>query len=125
MKINAKRGRKYKSKLESRVAARLQGMKLPYEYETAYLPYVMEKTYNPDFYDESSGIYLEVKGVLDQQARSKMKHVREQHPEKDIRIIFAKAHNKCPGIKMTHAEWADKNGFPWMEAESFKSKDVK
>lgn len=125
MKYPAKPGRKYKSKTEARVAKRLQGMGLDYEYEPEKLPYVLHKTYTPDFFSKSSEIYLEVKGVLDQTTRSKMRAVRNQHPDKDIRFIFPKPHGKCPGIKQTHAEWAETNGFLWYSETEFKKKDLK
>ena len=125
MKQRAIRGRKYKSRTEARVAKKLQNMRLDFEYETEVLPYILEKTYTPDFVSDSTGIILEVKGVLDQKARTKMRAVKAQHPDKDIRFIFPKPHNRCPGIKMTHAEWAEANGFPWYDELEFKGKDLK
>lgn len=124
MKYHAKKGRKYKSKLETRVAKRLQNMKLDFVYEPEKLPYVLHKTYTPDFVSPSSRVMLEVKGVLDAQTRSKMRAVKSQHPEADIRFVFAKPHNKCPGIKLTHAEWAEANGFLWYDEHEFKSRDI-
>jgi hypothetical protein len=132
MKSRAKRGRVYKSKTEGRVAKKLRNLRQDFKYESLELPYVVNKTYTPDFVILPDGPIIEVKGVLLKADRSKMKHVREQYPDLDIRFIFmhepgrqSTAHKKCPGIKMTHAEWAEANGFLWYDEQDFKSKDLK
>lgn len=119
------RGRKYKSKFESDVAKKLSNLGFKHNYETEYFPYILEKTYNPDFTLDGTSIILEVKGVLDTQARSKMKAVKEQHPDADIRFVFMKPHNRCPGMKMTHAQWAEKYGYPWYALEDLNKKVLK
>lgn len=117
------KGRKYKSKLEASVAKKLQAMGLSPEYEQIKLPYVLEKTYTPDF-ETSNGIILEVKGVLLPPDRVKMAAVKEQHPDLDIRFIFMYPHRKIPRLKMTHAEWAEKYGYKWYGADELKKKDL-
>lgn len=113
----------YRSKFEARVADRLSKIKVAADYEVTKINYILCKTYTPDFTTDD-GIYLEVKGVLDQQSRSKMSSVKEQHPDLDIRFVFMDPHKRCPGLKTTHAEWADKNGFLWYTLEDLTRKDL-
>lgn len=117
--VRGKRGTKYRSKLEARVAKRLQNMKLPFEYEPFKMTYTKE--YTLDFL--VNDIILEVKGVLRPEDRSKMIQVKRDNPDKDIRFIFQVPHRKMIHSKMTHAEWADKNGFLWYGENDFKKKD--
>lgn len=119
------RGAKYKSKFESAVAKRLSALGFKHEYETEYFNYILSKKYNPDFTLTGTSIILEVKGVLDRQAREKMKAVKEQNPEADIRFVFMRPHARCPGMKMTHAQWAEKYGYIWYGIEDLSKKVLK
>lgn len=113
----------FASRFESQVALKLSNLGIDFEYETLELPYT--KTYKPDFI-LNNGIILEVKGVLDQQDRDKMARVRKAHPEANIWFVFMAPHRKCPGLKkMTHAEWADKNGYRWISFEDLTLKVLK
>jgi hypothetical protein len=59
-------------------------------------------------------VYLEYKGVLDGTTRKKMKLMKKQYPNSDIRLIFEKAGNKIyRGSKTTYGEWATQHGFKW------------
>ena len=115
--IKAKRGRKYRSRLEATVAQSLQGRKLDFEYETAIIPYTFN--YIPDFIiknwkDPTLDIYIEAKGVLKPEDRRKMLAVKRDNPGLDIRFIFQNPSNKLNSkSKTTYADWAEKNGFPW------------
>lgn len=89
---------------------------LKIEYESEKLPYTLteDHKYIPDFIvTTKSGkkIYLEVKGYFRPADRKKMLLVRDQHPDKDIRLVF-KYNNKInPKSKTRYADWAEKNGF--------------
>jgi hypothetical protein len=107
----------YKSGFERTVTANLTSRKIKFEYETIKLPYTLEGTYNPDLLLVDSGIIVELKGVLDREAKRKMIAVRKQYPDKDIRIVFMNANKKVPGTKQTHGEWATKNGYTWAEGK--------
>ena len=119
-----KRGRKYRSQLEGRVAKRLGRMNLDVAYETIKLTYT--KQYNPDFIireGEPDEIILEVKGILRPEDRAKMVAVKRDNPEKDIRFIFQKPDSKMIGSKATHAQWAKRNGFMYYSENDFKKRD--
>lgn len=118
-----KRTRGYRSKLESRVASRLNRLKMPFTYESGSYGYVLEKEYTPDFF-LPDGTVLEVKGVLMPDDRSKMIAVRKAYPDLPIVFVFQKPHSKVPRLKSTHAEWAEKQGFAWVSADTFKKRDL-
>lgn len=111
MAKHGKQTGKYRSQLEAMVAIRLQ-LYTKFNYESIKLKYSFD--YIPDFI-LPNGIMLEVKGVLLAEDIRKMRAVKEQNPEADIRFVFQKASAKVPTRKLTHAEWAEKNGFQWCE----------
>lgn len=80
------------------------------------IPFVLDRTYHPDFI-LGNGVIIEAKGVLDQETRTKMVAVKQQHPELDIRFVFMDASNKLTRAKksLTYGKWADRNGFPWAD----------
>lgn len=105
----------FKSGFEERVFQELRRLGVKAEYEPHKLPYTLEKNYVPDVL-LPNGIYVELKGEFDADARAKMAAVKRQHPDKDIRLVFLRASNKLrKGAKMTYGEWADRNGYQWAE----------
>lgn len=110
---------KRRSHLEDRVEKFLQRNKIQYTYEEEYLPYTLY--YNPDFITKS-GVILEVKGYLREGDPAKMIAVKKANPHLDIRLIFQKPHQRLPRRKLTHAQWADKHGFPWIGIEELSTK---
>lgn len=113
----------FRSRLEALVAAKLKQIRVPFEYESIRLPYILEKKYLSDM-ELEDGTLLEVKGVLMAQDRAKMVAVKKAHPDRNIVFVFAEPHRKVPLLKCTHAEWAEKNGFRWLPAKDFKKKDI-
>ena len=109
-----------KGTFEERVMADLDGRGVPYMYENEKIAYKVERHYIPDLLIGDT--YIELKGYFRQDAQRKMKAVKAQHPELDIRFVFQKADSPIQGAKkrkdgskMTCAEWADRNGFVWSE----------
>lgn len=104
----------FRSAFEQSTAKHLDAAGVYWEYETTSLEWQpRKKKYCPDFVLEN-GIVLECKGKFDADDRAKHLALREQHPDKDIRILFQNAHNKLrKGAKMTYAEWCDKHGILW------------
>lgn len=79
------------------------------------IPYVINHTYNPDFILKN-GIIIEAKGFLTPDDRRKMKAVKVQHPELDIRFVFSKASNRLSKkSRTTYSMWAQGAGFKWAE----------
>jgi hypothetical protein len=109
-----------KGTFEEHVISDLESRGVPFAYEPHSIPYRVERLYNPDLLINE--IYIEMKGYFRQDAQRKMKAVKAQNPELDIRFIFQKATSpvqgakvRKDGTKMTCAEWADRNGFVWSE----------
>ena len=83
------------------------------------------KSYTPDFKvyrKDGSSFYVEYKGFLWNEDKTKMKAMKEQHPNVDIRFVFANAKKpvhgaktRKNGTKMSHAEWAEKHDYKWAE----------
>jgi hypothetical protein len=106
-----------RSGFERTIATSLDKRKIKYQYEPVKLDYVLERTYLPDFL-LPNGIYIEAKGKLDQEARSKMLAVKKAHPHLDIRFVFMRGENKLSkNSKQTYMSWAEKNGFPAADGE--------
>ena len=101
-----------RSGLEEKVAALLDELKVDWEYESNWYPYVIEHKYIPDF--KVGDVYLECKGYFKPADRRKMLAVKRENPYLDIRFVFQAPYNKInKRSKTTYAKWAEKNGFPW------------
>ena len=103
---------KFRSKLERTVSEILTSKQVEFQFEPERLDYVLHCQYIPDFV-LNSGIILEVKGVLTQEDRRKMKAVREANPDRDIRFVFQRPFSRLPDAQATHAQWAERKGFKW------------
>lgn len=104
---------KYRSKFEGAIASNLEARGVSYEYESQRLSYVVTRDYKPDFLVGS--IFVEAKGYFRSADQRKMRSVRDQHPDIDIRFVFQKASGRVQGSKMTCADWCEKYGFVWAE----------
>ena len=106
----------YRSWFEFSTAQELTMRGVSFEYETTKISFIRPEEqchYIPDF-RLPNGIYIETKGDLDSADRKKMLLVKEQHPELDIRFVFANAKKKIyKGSLTTCAQWCDKYGFKW------------
>jgi len=74
-------------------------------------------TYTPDLL-LPNGIVLEGKGLLTTEDKKKMRLVKAQHPDVDIRFVFSNANAKiAKQSKTRYRDWADKYGFQWAHRE--------
>ncbi len=107
----------YRSQFEKIVAVKMAQDGGVFKYETIRLPYVPKvRHYTPDFYIPETDIYIEAKGRLTREDRTKMLLIKQQHPECDIRFVFANAKNKLyKSSKTTYSDWCNKHGFDWAE----------
>ena len=110
-----------KGTFEERVISDLTERGVPYKYEPEKIAYTVERHYIPDLLINQ--MWVELKGYFRQDAQRKMKAIKAQHPDMDIRFVFQKADSPIQGAKkrkdgskMTCAEWADRQGFVWAEA---------
>jgi hypothetical protein len=109
-----------RSNLEKRVQQNLNQRGVAYEYEPCKLPYTVTRNYIPDL--KIGQIFIEVKGYFRSDAQRKMRNMKEQHPELDIRFLFQRnnspvqgAKKRKDGTRMTCQEWAEKHNFKYAE----------
>lgn len=111
----------YRNKFEQKTGEFLKLRGVEFEYETEKLKYTVTSNYIPDFILLTKGgrkIYIETKGngrSFDGASRRKLLAVKNQHPDKDIRIVFY-SNGKCgpkrkDGTFMRQLDWAKKHGF--------------
>jgi hypothetical protein len=108
----------YRSGLESKVSAQLEGLGVAYEYEKLKLKYQVNevRTYTPDFKILSNGIIVETKGRFVAADRKKHLLIKQQHPFLDIRFVFSNSNAKInKGSPTSYADWCNKHGFMWAD----------
>ena len=94
----------------------LTDLGIPLVYEKDTLKYVVPASNHKYIIDFTlpNRIFIECKGYLrDYDERHKYQLIKEQHPEADIRFVFANPSKPITRTKMTHSDWADKFGFKW------------
>jgi len=113
-------GCKMASKAETIFAANMDERELKWMYEPEKLDWIPPKRkYTPDFKvmrRDGSFFFVEYKGYLRPNDKTKMAAIRKQYPDLDIRFVFMKANKPSyKGSKTTYADWAEKNGYLWAE----------
>lgn len=95
----------------------LKAMGIPYGYETFRIPYKPKalKHYTPDF-TLPNGIIVETKGRFVTADREKLKLIKQQHPDLDIRLVFSNSRQRISKqSRTTYALWAETHGFPFAD----------
>ena len=116
------RGISFASKAERNFAEWMDNNNIPWMYESEKFYYVLPtRRYTPDFKvsrNNGSYFFVEFKGYLRPEDRTKIKAFIEQNPEIDFRIIFLNKNNKInPRSNTTYAEWAEKLSIPYAQKE--------
>lgn len=123
-------GVEYRSGLEARIAKQLTDAKVPFKFEESKLQYFLkvrkgscedcgstlvlqEHWYTPDFELTDSGIIVETKGLFSSKDRTKMRAVKAQHPELDIRMLFYSNGKLNKGKPLKYEDWCQKYGFKY------------
>ena len=103
----------FRSKLEEDIANLLQELGVSYEYESTRVPYVIQHHYNPDFILPNH-VHLEAKGYWAPEDRRKIKAVKRDNPDLDLRMVFQSPFNTISKkSKTTYAQWCEKHDIPW------------
>lgn len=103
----------YRSKFEAKVAKHLKDKKVKFDYESEVLSYTIPESkhrYTPDF-TLPNGVVVEAKGRFTPADRKKMSLVKEQNPDRDIRLIFMVDNTLTKVSKTKYSDWATKRGF--------------
>ena len=112
-KLKNKKPNKFRSGLEEKVANLLEGLGVSYEYESERIPYTIQHHYCPDFILPNH-VLLETKGYWDAADRRKIKAVKQDNPDLDLRMVFQAPFNTISKkSKTTYAMWCDKHDIPW------------
>ena len=111
-----------KSGLEELVFNFLTKEKCSFEYEGMKITYfqpAIKKTYTPDFVTKK--IIIETKGAFNSADRKKMRLIKTQNPNLDIRFVFSNAKTKIgKKSKTTYAKWCELFGFKYHCIQSTK-----
>jgi hypothetical protein len=106
----------FRSGLEDRNAAHLDGLGVKVTYEEHTLEYPQPtklRRYTPDFI-LPNGIIIETKGRFITADRQKHLLIKQAHPDLDIRFVFSNAHQTISKqSKTTYARWCEHKGFLW------------
>lgn len=115
-------GFKFRSGTEAKfyMLVKKLGFKPKYEAKDEIITYTIPETkarYFPDFvFKKKTGdkMFIEIKGVWTLEDRKKHLLLKEQFPDKDIRLIFEKPNNKIKkNSKTTYGQWCDAKGLKW------------
>jgi hypothetical protein len=108
---------------EKGLADQLKSLGCSFDFEATrlwYHPPVVKRRYTPDFTIHREGkdpIHIEAKGYFRLDAQQKMKAVKMDYPDLDIRMVF-QYDGKIQGRKsMRCSQWAEKYGFPYAIAD--------
>lgn len=108
----------FRSKFEEHIwdIALKNKKKLEYEPKAPKIRYNIPYFYLPD-YRLPNGIYIEAKGYLRPRDRTKMRKVKEQNPDLDIRFVFQNARQRLTKSKNSEMywQWAERLGYRWSE----------
>lgn len=113
---------KRRSKLEERFEYLLNDLQIQYKYEKDKLTYIIPESKHTYLIDWSlpNNLFCETKGYLsDHQERTKYLLIKQQYPNLDLRFVFGDPNKLCGGMKMTHAQWAIKNGFKYCSIKDY------
>lgn len=109
MSRRKKRNDNYKSNFEAAFAKKYPKL----EYEKDKIKYEVTHTYTPDWKIRDN-VYIETKGLWKAADRAKHLHIRTQHPELTIYLVFQNPNNKLSRVSnTTYGEYCDKHGIEW------------
>lgn len=115
MKVNVDN---LKGSFEPEVLKGLQALKrkhkYSFEYEPESLEYIVSHWYTPDFRikrNDGSIFFIESKGYFTAQDRNKLKQIKKQHSNIDLRLIFQKDNKLHKSSNTRYSDWCQKNNF--------------
>ena len=109
---------KFRSTFEDDVSKVLKG----FDYEPFTVPYIISRSYRPDFVHSASNTLVECKGYFRDGDTKKYTSVRDSLPEGQELVFVLMSPNKKirKGAKMTMAQWCDKEGILWYNIETLQ-----
>lgn len=119
-RVHSYAGCKMASKAEVKFAEWMDDQEIVWMYEPEKLAWEPPKRkYTPDFKvmrKDGSFFFVEYKGYLRPNDKTKMKAIRLQYPDLDLRFVFQNADKVIyKGSKTTYGMWAERLGYQWAE----------
>jgi hypothetical protein len=141
--MQRKRKDEYRSGAEVVFAQWLDQRGIEYEYERHKIKYtssikggrcskcggaaIQERVYTPDFYFPGLDFFIEVKGRLDSPTRKKMRDVKRDNPDRDVRFLLMADNKITPRKPERYSDWCKKFDYQYCikfpPDEWFKNKD--
>ena len=108
----------FRSTFEEEVSKLLKG----FDYEPFTVPYVIERSYRPDFVHNASGTLVECKGYFRDGDTKKYTSIRDSLPTGQQLVFVLMQPNKKirKGAKMTMSQWCDKGGILWYTLDTLQ-----
>jgi len=93
-----------------------------FNYEPFTVPYIISRSYRPDFVDPSGLYLIECKGYFRDGDTKKYTSIRDSLPEGQELIFVLMQPNKKirKGAKMTMSQWCDKERILWYNIETLQ-----
>ena len=93
-----------------------------FNYEPFTVPYIISRSYRPDFVDPSGLYLIECKGYFRDGDTKKYTSIRDSLPEGQELIFVLMQPNKKirKGAKMTMSQWCDKEGILWYNIDTLQ-----
>lgn len=108
----------WRSGLEEEVGAQLKKAAVSFTFEAVKLPYTplkLTRSYTPDFI-LANGIVVETKGRFVTDDRQKLKAIKAQYPDLDLRMVFSRSASRISkASKTTYALWCESIGIPYAD----------
>lgn len=105
---------------EPQVLKGLQALRVKFDYDFGYetktFNYTIVHGYTPDFpihLKNGKIFYIEAKGYWDAADRAKIKHVKKQNPEADIRMLFQKDQKLHKASKTRYSDYCERHGITY------------
>lgn len=109
----------WRSGLEEVIGAQLRTAGVPFTFEALIIPYSplkVERKYKPDFVLLDNGIIVETKGRFLTDDRQKIKAVKVQHPDLDLRFVFSRSSTRISKqSKTTYGAWCHALSIPFAD----------
>jgi hypothetical protein len=93
-----------------------------FDYEPFTVPYVIERSYRPDFVHNASGTLVECKGYFRDGDTKKYTSIRDSLPKgQELVFVLMQPNKKIrKGAKMTMSQWCDKEGILWYSLDTLE-----
>jgi len=114
--------RSKKSKFRSTFEEEVSRILKDFDYEPFTVPYIIQRSYRPDFVHSASGVLVECKGYFRDGDTKKYTSIRDSLPrEEELVFVLMQPNKKIrKGAKMTMAQWCEKENITWYNIDTLE-----